>query len=473
MPNSTALAPTLHSAPTAQPASALDTTFSPFDLPAEDPIDTLGERIALLSAQIQAATYQLLVLIHQFDLRGGWDSGFRTCAHWLNWRTGLSLPAAREKVRVARALPDLPRISQAMSEGRLSFSKARAITRVATPDNEDDLLLFAEAGTAAHVERLVRAWRRVDQQAEIDDDARRHASRQLSAWIDDDGMLVLRGRLSAEAGAVLLRALDAAEERLYDLTEESKKGDITATQRRADALGLIAESALTHDLDSGTRGDRYQVIVHVDAPVLSSSRPNPPDEHGHPVDSDQVHPEPPRKPGQSVLQDGQRVSAETSRRLACDASTLEMLHHPDGRILDVGRRTRTIPTPIRRALDHRDHSCCRFPGCQVQQCDAHHVDHWADGGETKLGNLVLLCRKHHRAVHEEGFGVSWEGEELRFYWPNGRRLEEAPGMPGMASRGWDLAMQLAEEGVAVAPGAGMPSWEGGSVDYQWALDRFR
>jgi hypothetical protein len=340
-----------------------------------------------------------------------------------------------------------------MSEGRISFSKVRAITRVATPDNEEELLGFAEAGAAAHVEHLVRAWRRVDRQAEIDDDERRHESRHLSAWVDEDGMVVVRGRLSPEVGAVLLRALDAAEERLYDVAAEVTRDDTTGAQRRADALGLIAEAALAHDLDPGTRGDRYQVVVHVDASTLSASEP---DTHG-----------------QAALQDGQRVSAETSRRLACDASTFEMLHDAHGNTLDIGRKTRVIPTPIRRALDHRDAGCCRFPGCQVQHCDAHHVEHWADGGETKLENLALLCKSHHRAVHEEGFGVSWEGGELQFYWPNGRRLEEAPGMPRRASRGWDLAMRLAEEGVAVAPGAGMPSWEGGSVDYQWALDGLR
>jgi hypothetical protein len=359
------------------PADTLTDTSDPGDI---DTLDALGERIALHSAQIQAATYQLLVMIYQFDLRAGWDSGFHTCAHWLHWRTGLSLPAAREKVRVARALPDLPRISQAMSEGRLSYSKVRAITRVATPDNEEELLVFAEAGTAAHVERLVRAWRRVDRQAEIDDDERRHASRSLSAWVDEDGMVVVRGRLSPEVGAVLLRALDAAEERLFDLgkkpSEAVNRDDTTGAQRRADALGLIAEAALAHNLDPGTRGDRYQVVVHVDASTLSASEPG--------------------RQGQAALQDGQRVSGETSRRIACDAATLEMVHDAQGgvirNILDIGRKTRAIPTPIRRALDHRDQGCCRFPGCEVTHCEAHHIEHWADGGETKLGNLALLCK---------------------------------------------------------------------------------
>jgi hypothetical protein len=177
-------------------------------------VEALGERIAELSAQIQAATYQLLVMIREFDERGGWGEGFRSCAHWLNWRAGFRLGAAREKVRVARALAELPLISAAMARGEVSFSKVRAMTRVATAANEAELLEFARAGTAAHVERLVRAWRRVDRNEEMAHEERRHASRALTAYVDEDGMVVVRGRLTPEAGAVLLRALDAAGEEL-------------------------------------------------------------------------------------------------------------------------------------------------------------------------------------------------------------------------------------------------------------------
>jgi hypothetical protein len=142
-------------------------------------LDALGERIAHLSAQLQAATYQLLVMLRDFDQRGGWNSGFRSCAHWLNWRTGLELGAAREKMRVAHALAALPLLSAAMARGEVSFSKVRALTRVATPGNEEELLTFARAGTAAHVEKVVRAWRRVDRLAEQDHEQLRHAGRYL------------------------------------------------------------------------------------------------------------------------------------------------------------------------------------------------------------------------------------------------------------------------------------------------------
>ncbi|MCY4600581.1 MAG: DUF222 domain-containing protein, partial [Acidobacteria bacterium] len=152
---------------------------------------------------------ELLLLIHQFDQREGW-SGFASCAHWLSWRIGLAPGAAREKVRVARALADLPLISDAMRGGVISYSKVRAVTRVATPETEQTLLDVALAGTAAHVEQVVRAWRRVDRTAEAADDRRRHASRVLHTWVDDDGMVVIRGRLAPEVGAVVRRALEAA-----------------------------------------------------------------------------------------------------------------------------------------------------------------------------------------------------------------------------------------------------------------------
>ena len=233
------------------------------------PVERLGEEIAELSARIQAANYCLLTLIRQFDERGGWNVGFASCAHWLNWRTGLALGAAREKVRVAHALGELPLLSESMSRGELSYSKIRALTRVGTPENEEELLAFARCGSAAHIERLVRAWRRVDRLEDQEEERRRHASRSLEAYFDDDGMLVLRGRLDAEAGAVVMRALEAASEALYESSEE--RVEIPAAQRRADGLQLLAESALAHELDRGTSGDRYQVVVHVDEKVLADS----------------------------------------------------------------------------------------------------------------------------------------------------------------------------------------------------------
>src|SRR5438477_1456409 len=165
-------------------------------------LDQLGAEIAALSAHLDAATAHLLDLIREFDVHAGWNTGFRSCAHWLNWRVGLDLGAARERVRVARALGTLPLLAQALAKGDLSYAKVRALTRVATPETEARLLAVGRAGTAAHVERIVRGWRRVERHAEIQETARQHASRALRVYPDEDGMVVVRGRLEPEAGAL-------------------------------------------------------------------------------------------------------------------------------------------------------------------------------------------------------------------------------------------------------------------------------
>ena len=393
-------------------------------------------------------------MLREFDEGSGWNGGFRSCAHWLNWRTGLELGAAREKVRVARALAVLPRISAAMERGEVSFSKVRALTRVATPANEVELLGFAKACTAAHVERLVRSWRRIDRMEERRQEARRHEGRYLRIATDEDGMVVVRARLAPEAGAAVVKALEAAEQNLFEAAREGggEAGERVPVEHRwADALALVAESALAAGLDPGTRGDRYQVVVHVDAESL-------------PVGSER---------GASTLDDGTHVSAETSRRLACDAAVVVMRHASDGGVLDVGRRKRTIPPALRRALEQRDRGC-RFPGCGVRVCEGHHVEHWADGGETRLDNLLLLCRRHHRAVHEEGFRVELRGgAEARFYRADGRPLDAAPAMALHATApGADRLRRLlaSEWFVAADAEASLPAWAGERVDYGMVLE---
>ena len=188
----------------------------------------LGDAIAELAARLHAATYDLLVLLRQFDEACGWNTGFRSCAHWLHWRTGIDLGAAREKVRVAKALAVLPRVSAAMQRGEVSYAKVRAVTRVATPENEAHLVDVARCGTAAHVERLARAWRRVDRVEAARQTEVRHLERHLTTWVDDDGMVVLRGRLTPEVGAVVQRALEAAADRLFHASAQAPRGDTLA-----------------------------------------------------------------------------------------------------------------------------------------------------------------------------------------------------------------------------------------------------
>jgi hypothetical protein len=265
---------------------------------------------------------------------------------------------------------------------------------------------------------------------------------------------VLRARLDPEVGAAVLKALEAAAEVLYEQKKsQDEQGDgVPVAQRRADALGLVAEAALAGGLDPGTRGDRLQVVVHVDEEVLKD----------------------PSKPGMSMLEDGGDVSAETSRRLACDAGKVVMTHDAEGKILDVGRRTRTIPTRIRRALTHRDQSC-RFPGCGRKYCEAHHLEHWANGGETSLENLALLCRYHHRAVHEEGYRIERSSDgDLHFFHPSGWEIPFVPPAVALTRDPLEaLSTRLVEEGVSIDAKTGFPTWEGGPLDLSAAIDGLR
>ncbi len=412
-----------------------------------DMVQALGDEIATLAAHLHAGRQRLLELIARFDALAGWEpAGHRSCAHWLAFRTGLDLATAREHVRVARALGELPLTSASMARGELAFSQVRALTRVAETSTEADLLELARGCTTAQLERMVRAWRKGSRRDEANRERERHASRSLSVFPDDDGMYVVNGRLDPEVGALLMRAIEAAGDALYreqaahrarisgaernsEQGESETDTDRESARRRADAVGLLAERALaagfgtqtesdlayeTFQLKrsadpersaepacscgrrsddpapevpiSGSRAERYQVVLHVEHTTLVREG----------------------EPGRSELDDGTRVSAETSRRLSCDAALVRVTRGPRGSVLNVGRRTRTIPPALRRALEVRDRGC-RFPGCGLRFADAHHVVHWADGGETSLDNSMLLCRYHHRLVHEGGWEVEWWG----------------------------------------------------------------
>src|SRR5438046_10445294 len=276
-------------------------------------------------------------------------------------------------------------------------------------------------------------------------------------------MVIIRARLEPEAGAVVVQALAAAREarqqrprgtdavggcagpQYVDGSPEAP----TVEQQQADALALVAETALHRGIDPGTPGERYQVVVHVDAAVL--------------VDAE--------APGQSVLEGGAYVSAETSQRLACDASRVVMRHDADGRVTEVGARTRTIPPALRLALQHRDRGCC-FPGCGVRFGQGHHIRHWAHGGPTTLSNLALLCRRHHRAVHEEGYGLDRQPDgELRFRRPDGRPLPEVPRPPETPDDSVTLLRARHEaQGLRLNAHTATPGWLGEPLDVGWAID---
>ena len=448
-------------------------------IPATD--QALSNEITRLAGHINAAQYRFLKLLAALVERHAWggDSGMKSPAHWLNYYCGIDLGAAREKVRVAKCLSSLPLIDQAFSTGAISYSKVRAMTRAATPENEEYLLNIAKNGTTAHMEMLIRKYHRSQRLNSSSQDKAQYAAREFSWFHDDDGMLVFKGRLCAEDGAVFLKAMDAvldqlredksghagqtpaaenpknqsadaedetgsgessdtggpaqtvnphkpepaaaragfpiqaeteivsAETSLLDFTDGVNQGVAkeTFTQKRADALVLMSEhllATLVEGEDHGQRqisqlkplsgGDKYQVMVHIDATTELNDHYETRqaccqlDDHGFQLP----------------------LPAKTMRRLSCDASLVTVVEDSEGNVLNVGRKTRSIPPAIRRALTVRDQGC-RFPGCcESRFVDAHHVRHWCDGGETSLDNLVLLCRYHHRLLHQEGFSIKVE-----------------------------------------------------------------
>jgi hypothetical protein len=333
-------------------------------------LDELEDEIATLASHIYAGTCRWLELVAEVDRRDAFAA--RSTAEWLAWRCALTPRAAREHVRVARRLGELPLIHEAFACGELSYAKVRALTRVADAENEDELLELARHMTASQLERAVRAYRYVTAK-EADE---LHALAYAGYTWEPDGSLIVRARLAPEDGALFVRALEAARDRLQERAWTDERG--SAEPRRptsAEALVALADLSLAGAAGGRSGGERYQVVVHVDA-----------------------------KGGASVLEDGPALAPETAERLACDASIVELVER-DGVPLSVGRKTRTVPPAIRRALQARDRRCS-FPGCENKRfLHAHHIRHWARGGETRLDNLLLLCPRHHRFVHEAGYSI--------------------------------------------------------------------
>ncbi|MDX1435097.1 MAG: DUF222 domain-containing protein, partial [Gammaproteobacteria bacterium] len=346
-------------------------------LPAERrlAIDELERAILNLTAAQTARDYELLVMIREFDERAGWLAwGFERCSDWLHWRCDVSRGAAREKVRVAHALKDLPQMSLAFSEGKLTYSKVRALTRVATPMNEGELLAFALTTTTSRVEERCRQLANT-RPAATGDANRAHARRSVRVFRDlERGVMTLSVELPVEAGELVCQALDKAIEAAGQPGPEFEDERWAAQQ--ADALVDLAQCYLTGGGEGATgTPDSYQVIVHVDAAALR---------------------------GEEGCSD---LPIESVKRITCDCSTVTVVDGLDGEPLAVGRKRRTLPVALRRALWSRDEGCS-FPGCAHRRYVAgHHVEHWADGGETSLENTMLLCSRHHRLVHEGGYVI--------------------------------------------------------------------
>jgi hypothetical protein len=438
-------------------------------------LDELETKITELWGFLNAATYRFLALVAEFDREKAYERhGLANTAQWLNWQCGIGAVAAREKVRVARSLEQLPEIADAFAKGEISYSKVRAMTRVATAANESVLVHVARHGTAAHVEKLVKRFNWTQRRDAADLAQKQHEQRNVSSFFDMDGDFVLHARLPREIGAVVRKALEAAVEvvrETKDVTAETSR-QIPANAWHADALRLIAETFLEwrgQQTGAGSSADRLQVVVHIDQAVLAEQQAAA--EIG--------------KPHRCELEHGPALALDTARRLACDATVVGIVEGEEGEPLDIGRKTRSIPPAIARALRARDGGC-RFPGCdRARFCDGHHVKHWADGGETKLGNLITLCGFHHRLVHEGGYGVSRTDDGLFvFTRPDGRRVEEngakcfrgniLPRLEPSTYRGFDQSlrdyMTKHDPGLKITADTARCQWHGESMDYSQAIE---
>ncbi len=361
-------------------------------MPAElTPIEALDQTILNLCTRINAATYELLLMIREFDERGGclkW--GLESTAAWLAWRCDLSMATAREKVRVAQALKHLPSISAAFSSGELSYSKVRSLTRVAQVESEEDLLAFALRNTASHVADYCRELR-MGTPASAGIAERAFAGRSLRVHRDAERAIVsVSIELPLDAGELVEKALDKARD--DECLEIPDLVDTAWSKRQADAfVTMLKEYLQGSGGETKSSSDQYLVNIHVDQSALAG------------------------EVGRSSL------PLETVKRLCCDGHAVVLTETKHGEPLSIGRKSRVIPKGIERAVRARDRNTCRFPGCRnTRFVDVHHIEHWADGGETDVETLMLLCSKHHTLVHEGGFRIDRDFQHhWRFFRPDG------------------------------------------------------
>jgi hypothetical protein len=404
---------------------------------AVEPTERLEARICELAGHLTAATCRFLLLVADFDARKGWAAWeMPSCAAWLSWKCQIAPGTAREQVRVARALAGLPVIRAEFAAARLSYAKVRALTRIAAPETERDLAAMAMPMTAGQLERFARAHRRVT--AAQDADARKQ--RRLSwGWVDDH-VLMLRGLLPADGAAVLLQALRAARDDLEHPHHDDHDGldlggDKPPAIRKehaedlADALVEICAAYLRTKIVTADNADVYQVIIHAGTEAITAGEDVTAGDGVSaetPADPPTTHP---AYPLRCHFEDGGAVSPAALRLIACNATITTMLHDMAGNVLNVGRRTRKPSAALRRAVRERDGCRCRFPGCESRRTDAHHILYWSNGGETKLSNLVSLCKAHHRIVHDKNIIITATAGGFAFYLPGGVPIAPSPPLP--------------------------------------------
>jgi uncharacterized protein DUF222 len=367
--------------------------------------EELGDRLDELERAARVIEAERARCLVEVERRGVHSAdGQLSAAAWLAYRHGISQGAAAAQVRVARALEEMPRVADALAEGEISTAAVEAMvrTRESAPEAFSDAeeALVESAKTLSHRDLRVALdrWRQLaDAARAVRDEDERHARRGFTAVVSMDGMVRADGELDPENGQYLITALRAKVDAWSRERTEDRR---IPAQRRADALGEICREWLDLAERPAIGGERPHVVVTVDLAALED-----------------------RAGCRASLEDAGSITPESARRLACDASLTRVITDPRSEPLEVGRRTKVVPAALRRAVAVRDGGC-RFPGCERPPgwCDAHHVRHWADGGETGLSNLLLLCRPHHRLIHR-GFGVAMVDGRPEFRRPDGTTLE--------------------------------------------------
>ena len=414
--------------------------------------EALGDRIASIAASIDAATQQQLTAIRHFDEIGGWAmQGAKTCAHWLSWRIGLGIVTAREKVRVAKALGKLPQIDATFATGAISYTKVRAMVRVATPENESLLLEQARTASGATLEAICSRYRALQRGALLDPDRRFVRQRNMP-----DGTVQLTIRLMPDEAETVMaalhqirRELDSAETDSADETDSAESDSAESESPRAESSEsessesespTLVDAAVTLALDAlhgrprnTPAGQRHLLFVHLRQDDAAA-------------------------PWTTELHDGTPLCSDSLRRLACDASLVTALTDENNQPLALGRRRRTVSAPLLRALELRDRHC-RFPGCTSRAyLDAHHIQHWLHGGNTDADNLLLVCRHHHTQLHEGGCTVAMEEGRPAFRDPRGAIIPASPSRPSPTTL------------PAQPPTTNLITWDGSPRDLAGAVD---
>lgn len=413
-----------------------------------------------------------LTLIGECDQRAAWNGhGLKSCAHWLAWACSISPGTAREHVRVARALRDLPLVQEQFRLGRLSYSKVRSLTRICHHITEEELLDLALTATAAQLDRIVAAYRRTD------DDRLDQETRRRTSWhTTESGSVQLNAHLPAEEAALLVAALNAASDALNAANESADRCSPT------DALLELVHHYLTTTRRDRSGEDRNLVVVHIDAAALTEtdSPATASVETAHRPPESGIRPTAVPSTGACQIAGIGGITAATAARLACDATIIGVIRGRRGSVLNHGRRQRTVTAAQRRALAIRDGSC-QHPGCQrTTHLEAHHVQHWANLGPTDLDNLILLCRYHHMLIHEAKYTIthaldSRPGRPVwTFHDPAGLHIHPDPMISlsvytGGEHHGLYNALTRARNQTRDTPHTPRPGWQGEHFDLDHIL----